>query len=193
MLKHPFSRDFSVLEMYVGIICSCLPCLKPFVKHVFPKLFRRSTDPERNQMALGTRFMSAGNSFAWIRTRTIGGGSGRRNARARHRGDTETIDTVEITGMGLRVDDKANSSATTMASSTTLRSEKNQPSKVVPFGAAVGVETAAIAATAPVLPNAANMTAGLQDQNSSESRTNTAAPSTNGSEMARQRSVEDMV
>lgn len=31
--------QYSVLEMHVGVICACLPSLKPLTKHYFPSLF----------------------------------------------------------------------------------------------------------------------------------------------------------
>lgn len=31
----------SILEMYTGIFCACLPCLKAFSRHAFPSLFQR--------------------------------------------------------------------------------------------------------------------------------------------------------
>lgn len=38
-----------LVEIYVGIICACLPCLKSFAKHHFPGVFDISLDPPSNQ------------------------------------------------------------------------------------------------------------------------------------------------
>jgi hypothetical protein len=43
----------SIVEIYIGIICACLPCLKAFAKHIFPGVFERFT-PEQERITLNT-------------------------------------------------------------------------------------------------------------------------------------------
>lgn len=64
--------------MYTGIICACLPCLRAFVKHVFPDVLRRLSASPRDRMGQGT-FVTPMISFVRIPGRWSGGNNANRN------------------------------------------------------------------------------------------------------------------
>ena len=44
-----YSFMWSAIEVHVGILCSCVPALKPLVSKVFPKMLHSSNDPHTSQ------------------------------------------------------------------------------------------------------------------------------------------------
>ncbi|KAM5357166.1 hypothetical protein ACJZ2D_016548 [Fusarium nematophilum] len=42
-----------VIEMNTGIICACLPFMKPFLKHIFPRVFGSSLGSSHRQSSIG--------------------------------------------------------------------------------------------------------------------------------------------
>ncbi|KAK3358448.1 hypothetical protein B0T24DRAFT_130275 [Lasiosphaeria ovina] len=46
--QYCINNIWCLVELYVGIVCACLPCLKPFVKEHFPSIFSASPDSDGN-------------------------------------------------------------------------------------------------------------------------------------------------
>ncbi|KAM7193093.1 hypothetical protein V8F33_007965 [Rhypophila sp. PSN 637] len=77
-----------IREMYTGIICACLPCLRPFTKHFFPNSFLFSTSLEHR---LRSVHLYGSNPISWVV----------RDKRRRGSQRLEEIDDVE-NSVGLR-------------------------------------------------------------------------------------------
>ncbi|KAH6847666.1 hypothetical protein B0I37DRAFT_431444 [Chaetomium sp. MPI-CAGE-AT-0009] len=80
---YPVNLIWCLVEEYLGIICACLPSLKAFCKHFYPKLFLFAPDIDER--------VAASFPFSSFRADTLADGNGNGNGSDLNRGNNNSV------------------------------------------------------------------------------------------------------